>query len=248
MKSMLTMAASVVLSLFGTIVPARAAEPARPLRIHMISGSGEYKSEPSLTEFKKFVEEGYRVECTLTLGKDGGADLPGIEALDRADVLVVFCRRMKPPQEQLERVKKWCAAGKPVVGLRTASHAFQQWLEFDKEVLGGDYRGHKGSEDISVTPVAANKDHAILKGVQGWTTKHKTYKNPNIAENDVLLLSDPGQTPALPLAWCRVYHQPTGGRSFYSSLGAPADFENENFRKLLVSAIFWTANREVTPK
>jgi hypothetical protein len=121
------------------------AKPAdRPLRLHMLSGSKEYKSEPSLKAFAAWLEKRYGVRSTLSLGRDGIKELPNLAAMDKADVLVVFCRRVKITGEQLERIQKWCKAGKPVVGLRTASHAFQNWLAFDKEVLGGDYRGHGG--------------------------------------------------------------------------------------------------------
>ena len=71
--------------------------------------------------------------------------LPGIEAARTCDLLFVFVRRNTLPEDQLKIVQEYCEAGRPVVGIRTASHAFQNWLEFDKTVLGGNYRGHYGT-------------------------------------------------------------------------------------------------------
>ena len=225
-------------------LPAEAEEP--PLRIHMISGSKEYESEPSLSALKSYLEKHYHVNCTLSLGSDGfRKDLPGIEALQQADVMLVFCRRVKPPEEQLELIKKWCAEGKPVVGIRTASHAFQGWLEFDKEVLGGDYRGHSGSEQVQVSIEDQARDHPILAGVKEWTRQGKFYHNPNLAEDVTLLLTGTSRSEKQPLAWARTYQKHNGGRSFYTSMGLPQDFENENFKRLLANAISWTAKRSI---
>ena len=55
-------------------------------------------------------------------------------------------RRMTLPADQLGQVKRYIESGKPVIGLRTASHAIQNWLEMDKLVLGGNYQGHHKNE------------------------------------------------------------------------------------------------------
>jgi len=230
--------------------PAAAKEPAPaggPVKIHMISGSKQYKSEASLTAFKAYLEKHFNVRCTLTRTKDGSKDLPNIDALDGADVLVVFCRRLKLPPEPLAKIKGWCKAGKPVVGVRTASHAFQTWLAFDREVLGGDYQGHGGGEkEIRVTVEA--KDHPILAGVQDWVRPGMLYRNPGLAKDVTVLLRGAGKKDAQPLAWARTYDKTRDGRSFYTSMGLPGDFENETFRKLLVNAITWTAKRKIQPR
>jgi type 1 glutamine amidotransferase len=233
-----------------TRVSAAEGDAANPsLKVYMISGCREYKSELSLTALKAHLEEHYNATCTLSLGKDGGKELPGTEALDGADVLLVFCRRMKLPEDQLAPIKAWCAAGRPVVGIRTASHAFQTWLAFDKEVLGGDYHGHSGNEkNIPVHIEPGAKDHPILAGITEWTRMAKHYHNPNLAKDVTVLLTRPGKTGSLPLAWARSYHKEKDGRAFYTPMGLPSDFENEIFTRLLVNAIFWTAKRPVEPR
>ena len=56
-----------------------------------------------------------------------------------------------------------------------------------------------------------------------------------------------GSTPegTQPVTWVRTFH---GGRVFYTSLGAPGDFEEPSFRRLLTNAIFWAAGREAVAR
>ncbi len=230
----------------GDLSP-REAPPPEPLRVHMISGSREYRSEPSLEQFAAFLEQNYRVRCTISRAKDGSrGPLPNLEALDEADVLLVFCRRLRPPEEQTDRIRRWCEQGKPVVGVRTASHGFQTWLEFDEQVLGGSYNRHGGAETVRVVVEDSNANHPILDGVEGWQRRGKLYRNPDNADDTTLLMSGKGLESAdvQPLAWARVYDEDKGGRAFYTSMGLPHDFENPNFRRMLVNAIFWVAARD----
>lgn len=216
-----------------------------PLKVHMISGSKEYRSQESLPRLRDYLEKAHIAACTISAGQDGGADLPGIEAIDSADVLVVFCRRMKPPEEQLARVRKWCEAGRPVIGIRTASHAFQNWLAFDKEVLGGDYRGHGGGEEWKIAIEAKNADHPILTGVRPWQRRGTIYTNPSPADDITVLLTVTGVRGTQPLAWARVYNREKKGRAFYTSAGYPEDFAEEPFLRMLGNAVLWTAGRPV---
>ncbi len=234
----------------GSAVAEDKAKEAPPLKVHMISGSKEYKSEPSLKAFKTYLEAHYPVTCTLSLGQDGGKDLPNLEALDDADVMLVFCRRQKIDGEQIERIKAWCKAGKPVVGLRTASHAFQKFLEMDRDVFGGSYKGHGKGEPVQVKVHEANKGHPILTGVSEWQRDGKLYRNPDNAEDAILLLTGTGETSkdTQPLAWARVYDKDADGRAFYTGMGYPHDFESANFQRVLVNAIFWTAKRPIPAK
>ncbi|MCX5684366.1 MAG: ThuA domain-containing protein [Planctomycetota bacterium] len=229
-----------------------AAAPPPPLKVCLVSASAEYKSDETLAEFQKFLEAGYNAACTRVFGGDKGTSLPGLEAIDSCDVMVLFTRRVTLPDDQLARVKKYFQAGKPLVGLRTASHAFQNWLEFDKEVLGGNYNNHYGAGPVTKVSIAEKaKEHPILAGVGPFTSTASLYKNEGAAADIELLLSgtitDPKEKKEVthPLAWTRVHNS---GRVFYTSLGAPEDFANENFRRMIVNALFWTAKRPVEAK
>lgn len=210
-----------------------------PLKIAMYSGSAEYKSAETLPAFKKHLEERYNVACTV---HDAAKieDLPGLDDLETCDVAVFFTRRLKLPEEQVAKVKKYCAAGKPVVGIRTASHAFQTWLEFDKLVLGGDYKGHAGVKKADVALAAAAKDHAVLAGVKPFTTMGSLYANRELAPDVTVLLAGSTGDNTQPVAWVRE-HQ--GGRVFYTSLGVPDDFKDASFLRLLTNAVFWTGKK-----
>ena len=86
------------------------------------------------------------------------------------------------------------------------------------------------------------KKRPILEGVTPFKSKGSLYKNTGLSKDvDILLTgSIPGHQE--PVAWTRL-HQ--GARIFYTSLGHPDDFKNDNFRRLLVNALFWTTKRDI---
>lgn len=217
------------------------ADPGAPLKVHIISGSGEYKSEPSLKAFKEHLEKAYKVTCTASWGKDGGNTLDGLDALPQADLLIVFARRMKLPEAQMAVIREHWKKGKPVIGIRTAGHAFQQADNdvFDKEVLGGHYKGHYGNEPVKVTNAEAAKDHAVLAGVQPFTSR-KLYSAGLLAKGSVVLQTGDIGKAQHPVTIAHTYN---GGRTFFTSLGVPEDFENADFRRMLTNAVFWTTHR-----
>jgi type 1 glutamine amidotransferase len=217
---------------------------AEPLRIHIISGSKEYESQASLQPFQAWLSATYDVSITASWVSDGAQDLPEIEKIAETDLLLVFCRRLKLPEAQMALVRAHWEAGKPVVGLRTASHAFsrEENETFDRKVLGGNYNGHYGATPVAVKNVA---DHPVLEGVEPFTSG-KLYKAGPLADSATLLqtgTSEGDKTESL--TWVNSYK---GARCFYSSAGIPDDFADDNFRRLLVNAIFWTARREAKAK
>ena len=221
-------------------VTALSASAAAPLKICLLSASAEYESDKSLSEFQKYLEGKYNIVCHRAFGKDKGEGLPGLDSLATSDLMVVFTRRVKLPQAQLEQLQKYIASGKPIIGLRTASHAFDNYRDFDREVLGGGYKGHYTNSQVQVQLVVAQKQHPVLAGVAPFTSR-KLYKNPTHADNDTILLEGTIPDHKEPLAWVREHN---GGRVFYTSLGVQEDFQQESFRRLLVNAIFWTTGRE----
>jgi type 1 glutamine amidotransferase len=213
-----------------------------PLKICLLSASAEYDSEKSLGEFQKYLESHYQVICQRVFGKDKGEGLPGLEAIDNTDLIVVFTRRIKLPPDQLERIHKYIAARRPIIGIRTASHAFENFLEFDHDVLGGGYKGHYTNSVAQIHLVSEHASHPVLKGVTPFTSR-KLYKNPTHAEDDTVLLEGTIPGHREPVAWVR---QHNGERVFYTSLGVQEDFVNDNFRRLLVNAVFWATGRDET--
>jgi len=245
-RTVLVATVAVLLVAWGPAAGGEKPAPAaRPPRVHMISGSKEYKSAESLPAFAAYLARSCGIACTVSLADDGGKDIPDLDKLDGADVLLIFCRRNKATGGDLEKIKAWFAAGKPAIGIRTASHAFQGFLEMDKQVFGGSYKGHGGGETVDVKLDEKNAAHPILKGVEPWTREGKLYRNKDNATDTVTLLTGTGakSKDVEPVAWARVYDKDKDGRCFYTSMGYVHDFGNANFARLLVNAIHWVAAR-----
>ncbi len=226
-------------------VAAPASPPAK-LKVVLMSGSFEYKSDESLVAFQKHLEATLPVECVRVSAKaEKDTALAGLDALDKADVAVFFTRRLRIDGPDLDRVKKYVASGKPVVGVRTASHGFQNWLEMDATVFGGDYKGHFGAGVVAeVTPVRAARNHPVLKGVVAFKSNGSLYKNPAVASDVTVLLRGTIPQQDEPVAWVR---ERGNQRVFYTSLGHPDDFRDPNFARLLVNALAWATRTEFTP-
>ncbi len=216
---------------------------AKKLKVALVSGSFEYKSDDSMIAFQKHLEATGAVECVRIFAKaEKDTALAGIENLEKCDVAVFFTRRLQIEGDSLDAVKKFVKSGKPIVGVRTASHGFQKWLEMDKDVFGGDYKGHFGAGMADVKVIEKQKDHAILKDVKPFTTNGSLYKNPNVAADITVLLQGTMGKESEPVAWTR---EKDGRRVFYTSLGHPDDFKDANFVRLLTNGLAWAAKVEL---
>jgi len=223
--------------------PATAKDNDNPeLDVVLISGSWEYQSEQTLSAYQEKIESKYPVNCTF-LQATARDQLPGLDALDDCDVAVFFTRRLEVDGEALEKIQDYATSGRPVVGVRTASHGFQNWLAMDPKIFGGNYHGHYRNDLTTEVAIATDAtEHPILKGVEPYTTKASLYEVQPLADDCQVLLIGTSPEGQEPLAWARTVN---GGRVFYTSLGHPADFQRESFRNLLTNAIFWAAGRDV---
>lgn len=225
------------------------AAPAKAPTIVLVSGEFEYKSAETLPGLKQKLEAQLGAKCVyLARPADPKAQtIAGLEALDTADLAILFIRRMTLPEEQLAHFKKFAASGKPIIGLRTASHAFENWKEWDREVLGGNYQNHHNNQlatTIRVAPDAAN--HPILQGVaKEFASPGSLYRNSPLPPGaTVLLMGSVEGKPAEPVAWTRSHH---GAAVFYTSLGHPGEFGTELFDRLLLNAVKWALAQPVKP-
>ncbi|MBN2328287.1 MAG: isochorismatase family protein [Candidatus Omnitrophica bacterium] len=233
-----------VLALLSAAPSPRAEFAEPPLKICLVSGSAEYESDVSLPQFKDYLETRFNVQCVL-LQAIGFEQIPGLEALDDCDAALFFTRRLRIEGEPLERIKQYCLSGKPVVAVRTASHGFQNWLDMDKLVLGGNYNNHFGNGPTQkVSVVEDARHHPVLHDIGEIRSRYSLYKTGPIAADATLLMtaSTPDHPESQPSAWVREFN---GGRVFYTALGGVQDFENAAFRRLLANALFWTARRDV---
>jgi type 1 glutamine amidotransferase/nicotinamidase-related amidase len=237
-------------------------EDKRPQIVFMI-GEDEYKTWETLPKFAQ-VELAWRglSISIIQQSEKNKQEFPGlVEALREADLLLVSTRRRGPPKDQLDAVRAHLAAGKPLIGIRTASHAFaprgkdaekasDSWNSFDPDVLGGNYTGHHGAgPKATITLAAGAENHPILTGVDParLASNGSLYKvSPLKPDATVLLTGTTPNDPSEPVAWTRAYGQKQA-RIFYTSLGHWDDFENASFRRLLLNAILWAVGRPVPP-
>jgi type 1 glutamine amidotransferase len=241
--------------IFAVIAPSRAwpadpppkpvgvTDPAAPMTVHVISGSKEYESEASLKPFLADLEKRYRVTFTASWGSDGGETLENLDALGNADVLLLFARRMKLPEDQMKVIRAHWEAGRPIVGIRTASHAFQKPDNdiFDHQVLGGSHQSHWADEPVKVTHQPDQAGHPVLRDVGPFVSR-KLYKRGDLLKDVIVLQTGDNGKDTQPVTLTRVHN---GGRIVYTSLGVPEDFKDDNFRRLLINALFWTAQRDL---
>tara|TARA_R110002096_G_scaffold386921_1_gene581080 strand:+ start:18472 stop:19524 length:1053 start_codon:yes stop_codon:yes gene_type:complete len=160
-----------------------------------IASDHEYRGEETLPALARILAKHHGIDCTVLFGLDengeikaGESNIPGLEALESADGMVIFTRFQALPDEQMQHIDAYLNRGGPVMGLRTSTHGFKYddkespYAKYDfraktagyengfgHQVLGqtwvGHYgRNHKQSTRISIVPEKA--DHAILTGVK----------------------------------------------------------------------------------
>jgi hypothetical protein len=186
--------------------------PGKGKHVVLISGDQEYRSEETIPQLAKILSKHHGFKCTVLFtvdAKDGTVNpninnIPGLEALKTADLMVIFTRFLNLPDEQLKHIDDYLLRCQPVVGLRTATHAFngipgaskfakfnngsnvKGWEGgFGKTILGEQWVNHHGAHGKEGTRgiVAKGQEkHPILKGFKSGdifgTTDVYTVKLP----------------------------------------------------------------------
>jgi type 1 glutamine amidotransferase len=228
----------------------RFSEDRRPKVVFLI-GEDEYKTWETLPAFARSDLEWRGLTVSIMQQAESNKNsFPGFtEAMRDADLLLVSVRRRALSKEQLDSVRAHLAAGKPLIGIRTASHAFapraedaalgDSWATFDPDVLGGNYVGHHGNgprTTVSIAPEAGG--NPLLQGVdiKQLVGNGSLYRvSPLRAGTTPLLMGSIADKPAEPIAWSNTYGAKKA-QIFYTSLGHPDDFGNAAFRRLLLNA------------
>ena len=217
----------------------------------------EYKTEKTLPKFsEEFLSENFFIQfCKAPSEGNQRNHIANSSAIAKADLLFISVRRRAFKEETMELIRSHIAKGKPIIGIRTASHAFQlrkekvpsghqEWPEWDGEIMGGNYNGHYGKELICTIQYATNsRHHPLLEKITPFSTPASLYRNsplPN-ASTPLLLGSVKGFPPE-PVAW--VHQTPAKGKVFYTSLGHEEDFKKPTFNQLLINAINWCLENE----
>jgi hypothetical protein len=167
--------------------------PGKGKKIVLISGDEEYRSEEGLPMLGKLLSQRHGFECTVLfavdpkgeINPDFGTNIPGMEAVDKADLVIILTRFRNLPDDQMKHFVDYLDAGKPIIGLRTATHAFNidaksayakyTWGNGDKayekgfgrQVLGETWVSHWGNHGSQSTRgIIVAKDSPIVRGIK----------------------------------------------------------------------------------
>tara|TARA_R100001143_G_scaffold63592_2_gene73084 strand:- start:23734 stop:24681 length:948 start_codon:yes stop_codon:yes gene_type:complete len=240
--------------------------------IVFVTGDEEYRSEESMPMLARILKNRYGFDVTVVYAiSDEFIDpnrldnIPGLEVLAEADMMVMFTRFRKLPDHQLQHILDFAESGKPMAGFRTATHTFQygedhlnHHLDFDwpQEVFGLPWISHHGGENSTdVTIYEENSSHPILRGINPFHARSWLYHATTLHERSEPLLTGRAVEGAEPggehfgdpqtVAWLHNYQGNNGtSRVFFTTLGHPEDFYNQNMRRLSIQGIFWAMGLE----
>lgn len=248
------------------------ADGTKPL-IVFVTGDHEYSGETTLPFIAAELEKNYGFRTKfLKASPDHNAEenIPGLEALKEADVAVFFLRWRRLPAEQIKFIEDYLKSGKPVVGFRTTTHAFnypkghalEKWNSFGELAFnsppgwGGKanhtHYGHNSTTEVSV--IAEEEKNSLLTGVGNFPAKSWLYKvlpdYPTKGSKWLLMGHpiNPDKKDAFdnPVAWTGT--NTYGGNFFMTTLGHPEDFKQESFQHLVINAIHWAGGKPVPKK
>jgi hypothetical protein len=162
----------------------------------LVSGDEEYRSEETLPQLGKILAKHHGFKCTVlfaidprdgTINPNVNNNIPGLEALKTADLLILFTRFRNLPDDQMQYLADYIESGRPIIGLRTATHAFNidakskyhkytwnysgnSWSGgFGRQVLGETWVSHHGHHGVQscrgIIPADA-ANHPIVRGIR----------------------------------------------------------------------------------
>lgn len=218
---------------------------AAPLRVCLVSGANDskpYSTDQSLARLARYLEAEHRMVCTLVNYDPASNRFPGLEQLLTADAAVFFVRRKTPDAADLAVLKRFFASGKGFVALRSTSHAWENWKDFDTEVLGARYGGAKGGNFGNVEKLTY-KPHEIWQGAQDFDTRCDIYRYTDLAPDIDVILEGENKNGRMPVAWTRTHR---GARLFHLALGYYDDMEKPAFRRMVANALTWVSAAPAT--
>lgn len=203
----------------GPLVYEGDAGPGKGKHIVFIASDHEYRSEETLPALARILAKHHGFKCAVLFGVDesgvikpGQSNVPGLEALKAADLMVVFTRFQNWPAEQMQHFVDYLDRGGPIVGLRTATHGFKIPKDspfakysngyrgdefkdgFGRQILGEKWAGHYGrnhrqSTCLDIVPEKA--DHPILRGVREMWVQCGGYFAEPLQPSEILAMAQP---------------------------------------------------------
>ncbi len=168
--------------------------PGHGKRIVLIAADQEYRSEESIPALARILAQEQGFDCTVlfSIGKNGEIDpsttnnIPGLEALRKADLLVLFARFLELPDDQMKQIIDYTNSGRPMVTFRTSTHPFRYVKNlnspyakysydsknpmggFGRLIVGETWIAHYGEHQVESTRgviAPGMESHPILRGV-----------------------------------------------------------------------------------
>ncbi|MEX1241075.1 MAG: ThuA domain-containing protein [Cyclobacteriaceae bacterium] len=236
-----------------------------------VTGDHEYGGESTMPLLAAELEKNYNMRTVVLKSfpdQNAEENIPGLEALKDADLAIFFLRWRRLPADQLKFIDEYLNSGKPVIGFRTSTHAFnypeghelRSWNAFGERAFGAPpgwggkanhtHYGHESSTDISVIEKEAS--HPILSGVdKNFHVRSWLYKVlPDYpAKGSTWLLMgksvNPNKPDAIenPVAW--TWTSASGAKTFMTTMGHPEDFQQEAAQRVFINAVHWTLGKPV---
>ena len=231
--------------------------PGKGKHIVFISGDEEYRSEESFPMMAKILSQLHGFTCTVlfaidpetgTIDPNKQTNIPGMEQLQTADLLFMCLRFRELPNDQMKYFEEYLQSGKPIVALRTSTHAFlysrdkeskyarysynskeKNWEGgFGKKVFGETWVSHHGAHGSEGTRALINglsASHPILKGVKDVWGPTDVYTVNSLDANTTILLygqSSLGMTPDAPLSYAKSIMPVAWIKSYQNEMGKTA--------------------------
>lgn len=186
--------------------------------IVFLSGDEEYRSEEGLPMLARILADRHGFTCTVlfsinpadrTIDPSVLTNTPGMEALDRADACVMALRFRELPDSQMRHFVDYLNAGKPLVALRTSTHAFQypagskspyaayDWRSknwpggFGQQVLGETWVSHHGEHGRESTRAVwepASQKSPLVRGATNIWGPTDVYTVSHLPADAMVLL------------------------------------------------------------
>jgi type 1 glutamine amidotransferase len=255
---------------------------AQKKNIVLIAGDQEYRSEESIPALAQILaRRGFHCTVLHSTNPATGAidpstqnNIPGLEALRKADLLVMFLRWLELPDEQTKEIIDYANAGKPIVAIRTSTHPFHYvkhkdspYAKYDSAskdpeggfgrlVIGETWVRHWGRHQQEATRgviAPGMEKHPILRGVKDVFGESDVYEITTLSGDSQPILMGQvlsGMEPASPPNEAKKMmpvawtKSYNGGRVFATTMGHANDFKNEGFRRMLVNGCYWAMGLE----
>jgi len=258
--------------------------PGKGKTVVLVSGDEEYRTEESMPMLAKILAEKHGFTCKVLFSWDEGGSyidpdnhqgVRGWHHLNSADLMIIGTRFRDPSIDDAKHITRFLNDGKPVIGIRTSTHAFK-WLDdrsfggkisfkdFGPKVMGEGWVSHHGDhkkEGARGVIESENANHPVLRGVEDVFGPSDVYGVKRLTDEDTVLLrgqvtenlnpdSKPvaaKNNPMQPLAWLHPYTSPNGsqGTTLCTTMGASVDLVSEDLRRLLINGVYHLTGIEV---